>query len=277
MTTSSEPLLHVEGLTVSAPGGRILDGVGLELHRGHRLGLIGESGSGKTTIVRTLIGLLPRGLDIDAGRIDMEGTTVLDGTVDRLSQLRGSGIGTVFQSALTSLHPLRRLESQLDEIIRFHRPALSRDERRLESRQLLEQMGIHDAARVLHAYPHQVSGGQRQRVAIALALAGQPSVVVADECTSALDVRSQAQVVDLLRTVTGTKRGLLFVTHDLALASELCTHVVVLKRGVVVEAGAMAEVLARPQHPYTRSLLAAVPPWCPADGNWPPDVTDAVA
>ena len=265
--TTDHDLLRVDDLTVRTGHSVILDRVSLEVRRGQRVGLIGESGSGKTTIVRTLIGLLSHNMIAEANAIELDGELIFGRGVDRRPEVRGSRIGTVFQSALTSMHPLRRMGSQFDEILRFHARAMSKTDRREHALSLLRQMAIAEPERMLSAYPHQVSGGQRQRVSIAMALATDPSLLIADESTSALDVRTQAQVVALLRRVVDADRGLIFVTHDLALASEICTHLVVLRRGKVVESGETAAVVGAPQADYTRSLLRSVPPWQPS-GSW---------
>lgn len=271
-------LLNIHELEVGAATRNgmieILKGVNLRLDPGDRLGLIGESGSGKTTLVRALIGLLDANMRVTGGSVDiLDGQPLLNSGTDSTHMFRGRHIGVVFQSALTSLHPLRRLGKQFDEVVALHQPGLKSKARRALATDLLLEMGIQQTERVLNSYPHEVSGGQRQRVAIALALASDPEIVIADECTSALDVRTQDQVVKLFSRVIGQDRGLLFVTHDLALASQICNKFVVLERGTVVEAGSAADVLFAPQHEYTKSLLKSIPPWAARTGTWPPRAT----
>jgi oligopeptide/dipeptide ABC transporter ATP-binding protein len=262
---NSVPLLSVRDLSVSFGAGasRILavDDFGLDLHAGEVIGVIGESGSGKTTAVRALIGLLPTAAKVTSGTIDFAGQRVFGHGPNRLQSIRGDGIGMVFQSASASINPLFTIGYQLREIWRAHRDWHASANGELA--ELLRRLGLKDAERVMRSYPHQLSGGMLQRAAIALAVAVSPTVVIADECTSALDVTTQIEVIDVLRTLVGERRGLIYVTHDLQLASELCTKLIVMYAGKVVETGVTGAVLASPRHPYTRALLAAVPTWGP--------------
>lgn len=240
-----------------------LDHVDLTVERGEVVGLIGESGSGKTTLVRSVIGLLGRNCRPVAGRIRFRGETVLGDGVDKLRRVRGRHIGMIFQHATASLNPLVKIGAQIGEVLRTH-GGLARGDVRQRSHDLLARLGFDQPQRVLDSYPHQLSGGMCQRAAIAAAVATEPDLVIADECTSALDVTTQAEVIELLRTVTRERRWtLLFVTHDILLATELCSRLVVLYGGQIVEDGPTAEVIAAPRHPYTRALLDAVPLWRP--------------
>ncbi|WP_232676212.1 ABC transporter ATP-binding protein [Nocardioides sp. R-C-SC26] len=259
-------LLAVRDLTATAALAdrslTLLDGVSIAIAPGEVLGVVGESGSGKTTLARAVVGLLERNVSIAGGAIELAGETIVAPGVGATDQARGRRVGMVFQGASRSLNPLIRVRRQLAEVLRRHEPGISRDDVTRRSEDVLREMRIEDPDRVLDSYPHQLSGGLRQRVAIALAVVTRPSLVIADECTTALDVTTQAEVVRLFRTlIDDLGLGLLFVTHDLMLASDLCDRIVVMSQGRVVESGPTAEVLDRPQDPYTRRLLAAVPTW----------------
>lgn len=260
------PLLEVSHLRVEARSrsGMVVavDDLDLAIRPGEVLGLIGESGSGKTTTARAIVGLLERNVSVVGGDIRYRGDLVYGDGVDDRRRLRGRHIGFVFQSASSSLNPLLRIGTQLRQVLRANRPDWSSADvtRRLES--VIGRMGFSDPERVLRAYPHQLSGGMRQRAAIAIAICSEPELVIADECTSALDVLVQADVVALLRElVADLGVAMIFVTHDLLLAGDLCSHILVMQRGHVVEQGSTQAVISRPQHPYTRALLDAVPSW----------------
>ena len=260
------PILEVEDMRVVCGRGDrevlAVDGANLTINRGEVVGLIGESGSGKTTLVRSLIGLLGRNCRAVSGQVSIGGRKVFGGGVDELRRVRGRPIGMVFQNPTSSLNPLLKIGSQIGEVLRVHGFNGDGIEERIE--QLLSHLGFDDPGRVSDSYPHQLSGGMCQRAAIASAIAPEPDLVIADECTSALDVTTQAEVVNLLRTITRERQlALLFVTHDILLASELCTRLVVLYGGHIVEDGPVAEVVGSPYHPYTRALLEAVPLWRP--------------
>lgn len=259
-------LLEVSDLSITAAVQRkqisILDGVSLSVGRGEIVGVVGESGSGKTTIARSVVGLLEPNVSIAQGSVSLSGTTIVAPGVDQTHAVRGTSVGMVFQDASRSLNPLIRVRRQLRQVIERHTDGLSRTEVRARSAEVLRRMRVDDPDRVLDSYPHQLSGGLRQRVAIALAVVTNPSLVIADECTTALDVTTQAEVVALFRTlVEELEIGLLFVTHDLMLASDLCHRIAVMQNGRVVEVGATDQVLRHPEVDYTRRLLAAVPHW----------------
>ena len=240
----------------------ILHGATLEIAAGEIVGIVGESGSGKTTLVRSVIGLLDRNVRVVSGSIAVHEATIIEGRVDRTREVRGKQVGLIFQDATRSLNPLFKVSSQLREVLDRHRPELTDDQARHVMEDVLRRMLIADVDRVLDAYPHELSSGMCQRVAIALAIVAGPALLLADECTTALDVTTQAEVVALLRElVTGGDLGLAFVTHDLALAADLCDRIAVMRDGRILELRPTGELLAEPREPYTRDLLAAVPAW----------------
>lgn len=252
------PALEVSDLTVTFGRGAdaltIVRGVSFELARGQRLGLVGESGSGKTLTALSLMGLLPRSARAQ-GSIRIAGREIVGADDETLRSIRGRDVAMVFQNPMSALNPTRRVGDLLIESIRHH-TRMSRSEARSRAIALLEEVGIADAARRLSAYPYEFSGGMKQRVCIALALTGDPGVIIADEATTALDVTTQARVIDLLRGICEARgTAVIFVTHDLALATEFCTDIQVMYAGRVVERRATREFYARAEHPYTRGLL----------------------
>ncbi|MGW2095592.1 dipeptide ABC transporter ATP-binding protein [Promicromonospora sukumoe] len=250
------PALDLRHLTVRTRSGRpLLTDVSLRVAAGERVGLIGESGSGKTMTALAALGLLPDGVSA-TGHVGLAGVdgNLLDRGERSMARLRGQEISMVFQEPMTALNPLMRVGRQVAETMTVHGVAPGTASRRAAG--LLAEVGLPDGA--ARRYPHELSGGQRQRVVLATALANDPAVLVADEPTTALDVTVQRQVLDLMtRLVSDRGAGLLFITHDLAVVSQVCERVVVLLDGVVVEEGPVAEVFAHPRHEYTRRLLAA--------------------
>lgn len=250
------PLLVVDRLSICLPGHAhpLVSELSLRLAPGECLGLVGESGSGKSLSASALLGLLPPASTL-TGSICYRGRELIGAHDAQWQALRGREIALIFQNAAASLHPLHRIGDQLVEVLR-HRRVLQGDAARAAAIALLAETGIDQPEQRLAAYPHQLSGGQRQRVLIALALAGEPSLLIADEATSALDVTVQRQIISLLHRLRH-ERGLalLFITHDLPLAAELCQHLAVMQRGRIVEQGATAQLFSSPQHAYTRLLL----------------------
>ncbi len=261
--TSAAPLLQVEDLVVEFPGRRgtlrALDGVSFSIAPGEILGMVGESGAGKSLTGAAVIGLLEPPGRIAGGRILLHGERIDDLPPERLRRIRGKRIGAIFQDPLTSLNPLYTVGRQLVETIRTHLPmnAVQARERAIE---LLRDTGIPAPEQRIDHHPHQFSGGMRQRVVIALALAAEPELIVADEPTTALDVSIQAQIIGLLRTVC-RQRGaaVLLITHDMGVIAETCDRVAVMYAGRVAEIGPVAEVIHRPAHPYTAGLMACIP------------------
>jgi ABC-type dipeptide/oligopeptide/nickel transport system ATPase component len=238
---------------------RVVDGVGFSLEKGEVLGLVGESGSGKTVTARSLMRLLPSQVArIVRGRIALEGEDVLAASEERMQAIRGRRMAMVFQEPMTALNPVLTVGRQLLEVV-GREGGLPRLERRSRAIALLERVRIADPRTRFDQYPHQLSGGMRQRVMIAMALALDPIVLIADEPTTALDVTVQAQIISLideLRREKGTT--VLWITHDLGVVAQICDRVAVMKAGAIVESGATDRVLLQPEHAYTRALLAAL-------------------
>ena len=256
-------LLVINKLKIAFDGRRgrteAIRGIDLTVGRGEILGIVGESGAGKSTIGYSVIGLLEPPGEIIAGTIDFDGGRIDDLPAEHMRKLRGARIGIVFQDPMTSLNPLLRVGDQLIETIRQHRK-IGPDQARNLAVSLLDDVGIPDPATRIDHYPHQFSGGMRQRVVITLALAAEPDLLIADEPTTALDVSVQAQILDLLRRLCKARGiGVIFVTHDIGVISEISDRVAVMLDGLVVEVGTTEQVLARPEHAYTRALMAAVP------------------
>ncbi|MEV7597313.1 ABC transporter ATP-binding protein [Kitasatospora sp. NPDC089797] len=257
--TPPAPLLAVDGLRVAFGTGQdVVRDVSLTLRRGECLALVGESGSGKSVTARTLVGLTGRHARIRARRLEFDGLDLTALTERRWQQVRGRRIGLVLQDALVSLDPLRTVGAEIGEALRVHRTA---DRARARERvpRLLADVGVPEPERRAGQYPHQLSGGLRQRALIASALAAGPELLLADEPTTALDATVQAQVLDLLGDLVDRGTALLLISHDLSVVERLAQRVAVLYAGVVVEQGPAGQVLADPQHPYTKALLAAVP------------------
>jgi oligopeptide/dipeptide ABC transporter ATP-binding protein len=265
---TSAPVIEVKGLSIAfdAPAGPLsaLKDVTFDILPGETVALVGESGSGKSITSHSLLGLLPPSGRITGGSILFRGWGAEPVDLARAServlrQVRGAGISMIFQEPLNSLNPAFTVGGQVAEAVRLHRSTPGR-QANARARDLLARVGIADPDRRMRAYPHELSGGMRQRVMIAMAIASRPALLIADEPTTALDVTTQAQVVGLLRELQAEiGMGMLFITHNLALASLIADRVVVMYAGQVVEAGSAAAVLGDPRHPYTRALLDCLP------------------
>lgn len=253
----TSPVLQVRDLALASHRGHVVSDVGFRLHRGRSLGIIGESGSGKTLTLRALMGLLPTGVSMTGGVVeaDLAGTGTLEPVDPRT--LRGRGLSMAFQDPLAALDPTMRVGAFVAEVLGRARGG-SRRAMRAAAREALTEVGFDDPSRIAASFPHQLSNGQRQRVVLAIALASDPVVLLCDEVTSALDVTTQAQIIDLLGDLR-RRRGLsiVFVTHDLAVAREMVDDLVVMRAGLVVETGPVQTVLADPRQPYTRTLIEA--------------------
>ena len=246
--------LEVRGLVVEIDGRRVVDGVSFDVPDGARLGLIGESGSGKSLTALAILGLLPDGATA-SGSIRWDGQELI-GLPDReLARLRGDEIGIVVQEPRTALNPVRTVGRQIGESIRIHEGASRREASRRAVAEAA-RVRLPDPEQIVKRYPHQLSGGQRQRVAIAMALACRPRLLIADEPTTALDVTIQAEILDLLNgLVARDGMSLVFITHDLAVLSQVATHAVVLDEGRVIEHGPLSRLLTAPASPITQGLL----------------------
>lgn len=259
--------LEVNDLVVEIGGRRLLDGISFAVADGERLGLIGESGSGKSLTAMAVLGLLPQSATV-SGSIRWNGTELV-GMPDReLARLRGDEIGMVFQEPRTALNPIRTVGRQIAESVRIHE-RIGRREARERAIAEAARVRLPDPASVVDRYPHQLSGGQRQRVAIAMALACHPDLLIADEPTTALDVTIQAEVLQLLLSLVSEEgMSLIFITHDLAVLSQVATHGVVLDEGRVVESAPISTLLSAPASPITQALLrdATTTLWRPEGG-----------
>lgn len=255
---SASALLEVRDLRVSIGGTPVLHGVDLSVGAGEVVGLVGESGGGKSMTARAVIGMLP-GAARATGAVEVDGQDVLTMTPAQLQRHRGAGAAMCFQNPRVALSPVRTVGRQLADRLRVHQ-AMGAKQARAAAIEALAEVGIRDPATRVDAYPHEMSGGQCQRVMIALALACRPKLLLADEPTTGLDVTLVRGVLDLFRSAADdTGRGVLLISHDLASLTTVCDRVVVLKDGAVVESGRTAQVLQHGSHPYTRKLLAAVP------------------
>ena len=259
------PLLEVTDLrtyfTTDAGVARAVDGVSLQLETGETLGIVGESGCGKTVTALSVLGLIatPPGEIVAGSSIRFEDEELLEVKPARLREIRGNEISMIFQEPMTSLNPVLTVGHQIEEVLRLHR-GLGRREARAAGVALLAEVGIPEPDQRFDSYPHQMSGGMLQRVMIAIALSCEPRLLIADEPTTALDVTIQAQILDLLVELQRAHgMALLLITHDLGVIAEVCDRVVVMYGGQIVETGTTEEILTRPQHPYTQGLLASLP------------------
>ncbi|WP_312673039.1 ABC transporter ATP-binding protein [Microbacterium sp.] len=260
--------LTVEDLVIEIDGRRVVDGVSLQVPDGTRLGVIGESGSGKSLTALAVLGLLPEGATAH-GSIRWDGTELIEMPDRELARLRGDDIGIVFQEPRTALNPIRTVGRQIAESIRIHE-GLGRREARERAIAEAARVRLPDPETIVDRYPHQLSGGQRQRVAIAMALACRPRLLIADEPTTALDVTIQAEILSLmLGLVADEGMSLLFITHDLAVLSQVATEGVVLEHGRVVESAPVSRLLTAPTSPVTQGLLrdATATLWRPEGGT----------
>lgn len=261
---NTNPILDVKGLNVWFGQNQVLSNFALALAPGEALGLVGESGSGKSISALSLMGLLPPGAEVASGSASLfthESSKInLLGTATKFEEVRGSLISMIFQEPMTSLNPSMRCGRQVEEAISLHNE-LSAEKVKAKCLSLLREMQLPSPEKAYRSYPHQLSGGQKQRVMIAIALAGNPSVLIADEPTTALDVTVQKEILNLLKGIIAKRRmSLIFISHDLGVVSQITSRLMVLKDGCIVEEGPTAKVLSSPTHPYTKGLIACRPP-----------------
>ena len=260
----SETILKVEDLKTSfmTSSGEVqaVRGVSFEVHKGEILGIVGESGSGKSVTSMSILRLLADTARIKNGKIEFEGTDLTKVSDKQMREIRGQKIAMVFQDPMSSLNPLIPVGKQVAEMIHVHHPEMKRDELQAATLELFREVRIPEAEKRLKSYPHEFSGGMRQRVMIAMALACNPKVIIADEPTTALDVTIQAQILDLLRSLKDRiNSSIMLITHDLGVIAEMADYVVVMYAGRVVEKGTAQEIFANPAHPYTIGLMASKP------------------
>lgn len=259
----NSPVLSIRNLSVDIPTRqgivKPVDGVSYDIAKGEILGVVGESGAGKSMAGNAVIGLLNRPAHVSAGEIWLNGNRIDQLGNEEMRRLRGKEIGMIFQDPLTSLNPLLTIGDQLTETMRTHLP-IGRREAQKRAVAALEEVGIPGAAERIDSYPHEFSGGMRQRVVIALALCAEPSLVIADEPTTALDVSVQAQIISLLKRLC-RERGtaVMLITHDMGVIAEAADRVAVMYAGRLAELGPVRDVLTEPQHPYTHGLMASTP------------------
>lgn len=259
----SEPLLSVEQLKVSfftrQGENEAVRGVSFHVNAGETVGIVGESGSGKSVTAKAILSLISPPGKVLEGDIRFHGESLLKLNEKQWRRLRGNRIAMVFQDPMTSLNPVKTVGYHLTEVLRRHR-GLSRAEAWKEAAEMLRKVGIPEPERRLKQYPHEFSGGMRQRVMIAMALSCNPELLIADEPTTALDVTIQAQILDLFKTLKEqSKTAVLLITHDLGVVAQVCSRVVVMYGGMIMEEGTVEDIFYRPQHPYTKGLLRSLP------------------
>ena len=263
--TTSENLLKIEHLTTAFDSeyGRLraVDDVSFDLASGSILGIVGESGCGKSVTALSIMRLLPKPAGvIETGSVCLDGTDLMKLSPEDMHNIRGSRIGMIFQEPMTALNPVHRIGRQIMEVLHLHRSDLKNGEKYDEAVQLLKRVGIPEAVRRMNEYPHQISGGMRQRVMIAMALAGRPELLIADEPTTALDVTIQAQILDLILDLQQeTGMAVIMITHDLGVVAGICRDVIVMYAGQIVESAPVGQLFNNPMHPYTKGLFASIP------------------
>ncbi len=265
---SSQPVLDIRGLSVTLPEGAdrefAIEDISFTVGQGEIVCIVGESGSGKSVSAQTVMGLIPRkDLTPVAGEVLLQGEDLLEKSEVELRELRGVKMAMIFQEPMTALNPVMQVGDQIGEMLEIH-TSMSATERRERIIEVMNDVGLPDVNQMIDSYPHQLSGGQRQRIMIAMALALEPALLIADEPTTALDVTTQAQILDLIKDIQrrhGT--GVMFITHDFGVVAEIADRVVVMQNGNVVEQGSAKQVLTKPREPYTKMLIGSVPSLTP--------------
>ena len=284
-----DEILQVNGLKTSFLNSngetQAVRGVSFTVHKGEALGIVGESGSGKSVTSMSILQLLASTGRIREGEVLFEGKDLTKATRKEMREIRGGKIAMIFQDPMSSLNPLARVGKQVEEMIATHEPNLSKQERQARALELFRLVRIPEPEKRYHSYPHEFSGGMRQRVMIAMALACKPEILIADEPTTALDVTIQDQILKLLRQLQAEMgMSIIFITHDLGVVAELCSRVLVMYGGMVMEEAPIDDIFHRPRHPYTMGLLASIPNikqdksqrLTPIPGS-PPDMTNPPA
>ena len=261
---AGETILSINDISIALPKGadreHAVRNVSLEVKRGEILCIVGESGSGKSVLTSAIMNDVPPRLTVEKGQVIFDGKDVLHMSDKELCDMRGARISMIYQEPMAALNPSIKIGPQVDEVFKLHRPEISAEDRKKETIKLFEQMRLPQPPRIYDSYPHQVSGGQCQRVVIAMALACQPDLLIADEPTTALDVTVQAQILDLIQGLQAEMgMAAILITHDLGVIAENCDLVVVMYAGRVVERAPVKELFANPMHAYTRGLLNSIP------------------
>ncbi len=264
MEEKKTKLLEVKDLRVSffTPAGEVkaVGGISYELNDGEVMGIVGESGSGKSVEAYSIIGLLQSPGKVVGGSILFEGENVLEFSEQRMRNFRGNEVSMIFQNPMTCLNPVYTIGNQLIEALRCHNAEVTHKEAYDRAREMLELVGIHDSARRMKQYPHELSGGMRQRVMIAMGLICSPKLLIADEPTTALDVTIQAQILELMKDIRQkTGMAIIFITHNLGVVADICDKISVMYAGKIVEQGSVDEIFYNPSHPYTKGLLRSMP------------------
>lgn len=264
MEEKKTKLLKVKDLRVSffTPAGEVkaVGGISYELNDGEVMGIVGESGSGKSVEAYSIIGLLQSPGKVVGGSILFEGENVLEFSEQRMRSFRGNEVSMIFQNPMTCLNPVYTIGNQLIEALRCHNEEVTHKEAYDRAREMLELVGIHDSARRMKQYPHELSGGMRQRVMIAMGLICSPKLLIADEPTTALDVTIQAQILELMKDIRQkTGMAIIFITHNLGVVADICDKISVMYAGKIVEQGSVDEIFYNPSHPYTKGLLRSMP------------------
>lgn len=261
----SDELLRVEdlsaGFVTDAGYVEVLDRINFSIKAGQTISLVGESGCGKSVTASSIMRILPHPYgEIRKGRILFEGRNLLDLPIEEMYQIRGSSIAMIFQEPMTALNPVHMVKKQVGEVLELHRPDITKEEMPTHILKYLKDVEIPSAEQRLNNYPFQLSGGMRQRVMIAMALAGHPKLLIADEPTTALDVTVQAQILALIKELQRKNNmGVIYITHDMGVVAEVSDHVAVMYAGQIVETGPVETIFKNPRHPYTRGLIASMP------------------